>query len=489
MTDAASTSSGPCAPTPRGSISGKATGLVCFILLPIHFLLAPAGHADSAGKATLHFANGDWLRGSLEAFDPVKGLQWRHPNSSELLQFQIRNIREITLPGNAPTPLKSTNACEIVLINGDTFKGNLVAAKPQTFSIDTWHSGRLEIPRASARKIAPLADHLKVIYEGPTGDKGWTHGEINTAGVEEPGQWRYHNGGFHAKPAASIARDLNLPSVSRISFDMAWNGTLHLAFALYTDSLQPISLSTKENEPDFGGFYSVQLNSYSVNLLPVKKHEPLKYLGQATIPDFRSKSQARIEFFCDKTKKLVAVSIDGKMIRRWIDTSGFAGQGTGVRLVHQGRGAIRISGLRVREWDGQFREQPTNPIGATTDLVKLLNGDRMQGRVESISPGRITVATQDGTLPVPLSRVKQIEPANMRPVFGNQPPNTVRAHLSDGSRLTLLLRQWHPDRMLAKGTRFGPAEFKPGAIMRLEFRPSPLIGPAAARARATSTRK
>ena len=269
------------------------------------FILAATtalGQAGSAGdsKSTIHFKNGDWLRGALAAYDPAVGVTWRHADATAPLHFNTGQLTGITLDGTAVGRLAAGNLCEVQLVNGDHFRGNLAGATAQHFLFDTWHAGRMQLLRSTVRKIAPLPKGLKTIFQGPESDDGWTHGKISNETIGESGNWRYHNGGFHAKAAASIARDLGLPDSSHTSFDLEWSGAMHLAFALYTDTLQPISLSTKENEPDFGGFYSIQVNSYSVNLLPVKKHTPLTYLGQATVPSFRNRTKARLEFFANK---------------------------------------------------------------------------------------------------------------------------------------------------------------------------------------------
>jgi hypothetical protein len=364
----------------------------------------------------------------------------------------------------------------VQLVNGDHFRGNLAGATAQHFLFDTWHAGRMQLLRSTVRKIAPLPKGLKTIFQGPKSDDGWTHGKISNETIGESGNWRYHNGGFHAKAASSIARDLGLPDSSHTSFELEWSGAMHLAFALYTDTLQPISLSTKENEPDFGGFYSIQVNSYSVNLLPVKKHTPLTYLGQATVPSFRNKTKARLEFFANKHQRLIAVAIDGKLIRKWFDPKGFTGEGSGIRIVHQGRGAVRISNLRVEEWDGRFKGPPTHPIGAKDDLVKLINSDRMQGRVEGIEGDKLNVTTVEGGFPVPLGRVKQIEPATSKTAATVPIDRRVHAHFSDGSRLTFVLNRWAADGVEAQSPSFGRATFKPGSIMRLEFKAQQVSG-------------
>ncbi|MBC8245770.1 MAG: hypothetical protein H8E20_15440 [Verrucomicrobia bacterium] len=437
------------------------------------FVLAATAALGQAGDhtSTLQFKNGDWLRGTLAAYDQAGGVTWRHVDTAVPLRFSMDQITGITLDGTAVGRLSAGNLCEVQLVNGDHFRGNLAGATAEHFLFDTWHAGRLQLRRSTVRKIAPMPRGLKTLFQGPENDAGWTHGKINNETIGESGNWRHHNGGFHAKAAASIARDLGLPDRSHISFDLEWSGSMHLAFALYTDSLQPISLSTKENEPDFGGFYSVQVNSYSVNLLPVKKREPLTYLGQATVPGFRNQSKARLEFFASKPQRLIAVAIDGKVIRKWTDTKGFAGEGSGVRIVHQGRGAVRISNLRVEEWDGRFQGPPTHPLGAKDDLVKLVNNDRMQGRVDGVDGGKLNVTTAEGGFPVPLDRVKQIEPSTGKTAATVPLEHRVRAHFSDGSRLTFKLNRWATDGVEAQSPAFGTATFKPTSIMRLEFQP------------------
>jgi hypothetical protein len=47
----------------------------------------------------------------------------------------------------------------------------------------------------------------------------------------------------------------------------------------------------------------------------------------------------------------------------------------------------------------------------------------------------------------------------------------VRAHFSDGSRLTFVLNRWAAAGVEAQSPSFGRATFKPGSIMRLEFQP------------------
>ena len=102
----------------------------------------------------------------------------------------------------------------------------------------------------------------------------------------ESGQWTYRNGAFYAGKTASIARDLKLPDVAEIQFDLAWKGALNLAIALYTDSLLPILLTAKDQAPDFGGFYSLRLHNATEALIcgRSKNWSLIRQLGQLLYP-------------------------------------------------------------------------------------------------------------------------------------------------------------------------------------------------------------
>ena len=129
-------------------------------------------------NSTLHFTNGDWLRGELKNYDQANGISWKHPDAKELMQFKIDRITEVTLATTTQKKLNPSNLCEVQLINGDHFRGNLKGTTDNSFILDTWHSGRMTINRKSVRKIAPLAKGLKTVFQGPKNGSEWTHGKI-----------------------------------------------------------------------------------------------------------------------------------------------------------------------------------------------------------------------------------------------------------------------------------------------------------------------
>src|SRR5208282_5888179 len=139
------------------------------------------------------------------------------------------------------------------------------------------------------------------VFDGITGLDGWTRAVSAAPAPGESGQWTYRDGAFYAVKTASIARDLKLPDVADIQFDLAWKGALNLAVALYTDSLQPIALAQKETGPDFGGFYSLRFTyTVTIGLTPIRKKDPLRSLGDLIVPSLNQRDRLHLDLRVSK---------------------------------------------------------------------------------------------------------------------------------------------------------------------------------------------
>ncbi|MBI2926952.1 MAG: hypothetical protein HYY24_14755 [Verrucomicrobia bacterium] len=414
------------------------------------------------------FENGDLLYGTLQSIDAQNGIRWLHPDAQGPIDFLPDHAREIQLRPQTQPSTPSSSACKVQLTNQDELEGDLVSVDAEKIVLTTWFGGELTIARSMAQVLIPIPAIRAPVFSGPTGLEDWTIGQVKTLG-DRTGEWRYKNGAFYAAQAASIARDIKLPEVASLQFDLAWKGMLNLALALYTDYMQPISLANKETEPPFSAFYSMQINSFSVNLLPVKQDGPLKSLGQISVAAFSRKNDARIEIRVDKARRLVALMVDGVLVKQWVDPEDYTGKGTGIRLVHQGQGALKLSNLRVSEWDGQFEERPTNTPDSKHDLAKLRNGDRVAGDVQTIRDGKLAFATTGSTLAVPLSRVKQIELAGVKSTRPKAGPGDVRAFFPSGASVTFRLEKWDGQTVSGTSPSLGRVSFQTSAFARLQF--------------------
>jgi hypothetical protein len=425
---------------------------------------APIGRAFQEGVL---FRNGDMLAGSLIGIQSNKVI-WKHPDATGPVELTTKELAELQLKAESKSHNDSTNACVVRLTNDDQMEGELLNLDGSQLTIKTWYAGEIKLPRNLIQSITPTGPSRSTLFEGPAGLDGWTLGKT-TQSLPNQGNWIYRNGAFYASKAASIARDVHLPDVSSFSFDLTWKGYFQMAIALYSDSLQPVSLANKENEPDFGGFYSLQLNTFSANLLPITRNDPIRYLGQASLLTLSQKNRAHIDIRTSKPRHSVSLLVNGDLVREWIDPSEFAGRGSAVRFVHQGQGAVKIENIKVTEWDGLFEDKDAQPPPAKTDLAKLRNGDRVSGSLQTIRDGAVTMKTAERNLDIPFTRAKELTFARETSTRPPAQPVDVRAFFARGGSITLQIENWSPENFTATSPAFGRATLHPRAFTRLEF--------------------
>ena len=426
--------------------------------------------SDETSGDLLRLENGDQLAGRLVSASPDGGIAWRHGSSVPLSRFQYGSVVTIDLEPTERRLQPSWSRSLIRLSNGDQLTGRLEALSETDATFETWYGGVLRLPRDRWQWIVFEDVPEEPLYSGPEGLEGWTVGDVSMARVQS-GDWVYHEEAFYATKAASIARNLDLPDRSQIEFDLHWKGTLNLAFALYTDYLHPVSLANKDTEPDFGGFYSLQLNSYFANVLMVKQGIPLQYLGQVQTPAFAKKRKAHIDIRVNKAADSIALLVDGALIKQWVDKTGFAGEGTGVRMVHQGQGAIRFANFRVLPWNGQFGEAPAVRSTAEEDLVTLRNGDKLIGDVLAVESDRIKMALIGGETEMPLKEVKKIEFAGIADLKPKSITytNLVSGRFSGVGSIDIDVQSIEADRLKGQSHNFGELDLDLRAFDQLSL--------------------
>lgn len=416
----------------------------------------------------LQLAGGDQLAGRLLSLSPSGGIAWQHGAENSVARFKYDAAVTMELEAVEQDHSPHWKNSLIRLSNGDVLAGSLTSITETNAVYETWYGGTLTFPRDRWQWVVFEDEPEEPLFAGPEGLDGWTIGDVSMTRVQS-GQWVYHEDAFYATKAASIARDLDLPNRSQIEFDLHWKGTLNLAFALYTDYLHPVSLANKDTEPDFGGFYSLQLNSYFANVLMVKQKIPLQYLGQVQTPAFAKKRKAHIDVRVDKDRDLVALLVDGVLVKQWIDKTGFAGEGSGVRMVHQGQGAIRFSNFRVLPWNGQFEEAPTIRSKAKEDLVTLRNGDKLIGKVVSLSEESIVLSLIGGENVLPLRDIKKIEFAGVADVKSESGASQVAGRFAENGEFHVELIGVADGRLKGVSPNFGDVDFSVRAFDRLQF--------------------
>ena len=450
----------------------RATLLALLLLLTPHLSRFTVS-AAAASPHTVLFRNGDLLTGRLEGVTATNTVHWRHGDAPGRIEFRGEALAEILLgapPGPAAT---SPDYCFIRLTNGDELPGNLKSLDAKEIVLETWYAGTLTLPRSRVAALRPAGPSPRTIFAGPDGLDGWTMGKA-LAGNVNPGQWHFANGAFVATQPASIARDVKLPPNSSLEFDLAWQGQFAVAVALYTDSLQPVRLAQTADEPPFGGFYSLQLNSYSTQLLLVRHKEPVAQLGMAVIPQLQQTNRARIAIKSSRDQKSITLLLNGVPAKQWVEPVVFGGQGTGIRLVHQGQGPLRVTNLRVTEWDGRIEEQAAPLVpNVEHDVGRLVNRDSLAGRLTEWKDGKLRFTAADRVVEVPLDRVAQVDFATAHAQPTPFQAGDLRVYFTGRGSLTFTLESWTEQGVRGRSRNFGQAEFSPRAFSRIVFQPQP----------------
>jgi hypothetical protein len=451
----------------------------------------------------LWLRNGDRLNGKLAGIDP-QSVRWKIADAAQPIEFKPETVAEIDFPDYAARlpATKAEFSCKLQLADGSLLRGSLVSCDLESLLLDTWYGGRLTVARNAIQKLS-VTTSATTAFDGITSKEGWTEGSAATAAFAgDSGVWTYRNGAFYADKPASIARDLRLPDVADMEFDLTWKGALNLAIALYTDSLQPILLSNKENGPDFGGFYSLRIQSVFMQLMRIKKKEPLgqSSLGDLVVPSLSQTNRVHVNLRCSKPGHFVALFIDGALIKQWVDAAGFAGEGTGVRFVQNPPGgAVKISNLLVSRWDGVLEENKNADIDSAHDTAWLSDGVVLSGTVKSIGGGKMSFQTSKEQVDTPLEKLRAVEFAQPRasgasgamalrvaPAGGGMGSNqwqplqagakpalgslaNTRASFAQGGVANFQLENWSADGIAVSSTAFGKAKFNPSAFVRFQF--------------------
>jgi hypothetical protein len=403
----------------------------------------------------LQFLDGSSLHGRLHSISPAEGVGWQHPEAKDIIEFKPANIACIRFENPRSVMAQEKPGCRFRFNNGDEVFGNLTAIDENHLQMQTWFGGLLKTPRLAVQSVTFLSKGFSVLYEGPTSASGWVQGR-------NPKGWEYHDGAFVATSAGTLGHDFHLSGSSSVSFDLGWNGQFSLILALYTPVLDRFDYSSSS--------YMFYLSPGYVTLQRVQGGAGAVNLGQAPIPEMSQKAKLHMEVRANKADATLGLFVDDRLIQRWKDGSGFVGQGSGIVFFAQLDGpSIKISNLKVAQWEGDFGLDPSTNSPGKEDLVYLVNRDKVTGTLQRLRDNLLTVASGGTRLDIPLSRVSQIclgNPVTNAPAAN---PWEVRAYFAGGGTVAFEVQKWDDARVLGRSGTFGTVDFNPQFIRQLQF--------------------
>jgi hypothetical protein len=407
---------------------------------------------DPAYSDVIRLMNGDTLHGNLLSIDPQRGVRWRTPDAQSEIAFKPERVARIVLPRkSAPAPVTS-NACVVVLSNGDELMGALVMVDSERVQLQTDYAGLMTFPRKRVAGFRMIKGSTGAIYEGPTGMEGWRSRNSRN-------NWRYQDNSLIATGNGSIGRDIKLPPMARLEFDLAWRGQLQFLIGLYTDSTEEYASNA----------YLLQMQPGYIYLQRMRRNGGSSHMGQAEYPGLHQKSKVRVEILVNKEARTIALLLDGSLIKQWKDNLDWGGSGTGVIFANQNIGMIRISNIRLTEWDGTIQEQSGAQAKTQRDVLELSNKDKISGNLVALKEGVVVFETAFAKMDVPMDRVNFVEFATEKLETAPKSPADVRAVFADRGVVTLTIDRWDGLQLAAKSSNFGEARFKTAVFHQLFF--------------------
>jgi hypothetical protein len=443
---------------------------------PLFLLLCLAATARTmlAAEPLVRFANGDQLPGSIDSFDGTS-LVWDSPYLEKPAPFLLTEVLDLTLPGGLPDQ-KVDHEATLTLTNGDVVRGQLAAVNDQSVTLDTWFAGRLSFNRlmVAALKVDGRTHHS---FRGPTGIDGWVHST-------EPAVWSYQRGALVSARRGGVARKEVLSAECSLAFDVAWKGdAVSLKLMLFTDD-------PSTDNPSTG--YEI---SFQGGTIYMRNCQSRKYLGSAHSVALAEQDRARIEVRASRKSGKFCVFIDNRPVEVWSDPDfEEAGEGTCLHFVAvEDSTPLRVSDIVVSPWDGVIREmpaprqgvrfgralipdgddnsdeQPAPPPPDPAGRMELANGDAVEGEVESIDNGVITLKTPLGDFKLPVARLRTVALGKVDLERAIRRNGDIRAWFADGGSLVFRLDALGPDTLTGSSQNFGTAVFKREAFTRVEF--------------------
>lgn len=426
----------------------------------------------------IEMLNGDSLSGTMLAYDMGMGVTWKNNAVLGDIIFKSGSIARVKLQHALPPGVSPERSSRVHLRNGDELIGELMMVNDSNISLNTWYGGVLNIPRNAVTHITPGGTISSAIYEGPRDMSGWSgaglrNGEgmmIRDRGLRQQkadknanNGWIFRKQAFYSMSSGShIGRKVKFPDMVNLEFDLAWRGHFQLSTYMYADKMQPYS----------GNAYTLTISPSNVYLQRMTPNGSAN-IGNVNL-SLKGKTKAHFSIRVNRKSRAISLVIDGQVKQQWEDGLGFAGKGDGLMFVNQGSGALKLSGIRVTEWDGGMPAVGGRSARTNKDELRLAGNNVLSGELRWVRDGKVEFFFEGtGTeQKIPLDRVERIRfavkttiaPRPLKPL-----PGTVRAIFVDGGRMTFKMEKLENHQVSGESDMLDKFDFRSAVFKTLEF--------------------
>lgn len=423
---------------------------------------APAENPDSSeitsdgGKYdTLRFSGRDFLSGKIVSFVPDRALIWTHPDTDRPIEFKPTNLKEITISGKQLQAPAGTST--VRLTNGDVFKGSLVKLDKDNILIKTWYAGDIKISRKMLKEILP-ATTSSAIYEGPNDIKEWTV-DNQRGGGDSSRKIEVSNKTLSIPGNCTAGRDMKIPEMAKIEFDMIFSPNSNVNIFLYSDQIARHQ----------GNSYILNISSSYIYLQRYSRNEGSDSLGQGECRRMMEKSVAHFTLLVNKKQKTFTIMVNGAIVQQITDNRGeFCGKGGMISFYNSGGyGALKIRNILISKWDGRIPNAAAETEENVKDNIVFSNDDKVTGKLKTIENGQITFETEFASLNVPVDRARSIRFSNEGAQVAKRNTNDIKAFFTSDESITIDVQKIADGKISGKSENFGNADFLLNAFKKI----------------------
>jgi peroxiredoxin len=383
----------------------------------------------------LYLTDGSLAGGELAESAAEGRISWLSAGFTGPFVFPVERVSSIHWAPPAELP-KPVGDLAFELAEGDLVYGSLLALDQERATIEVPRVGRLEIARASLRRIYRWRGS-DLVYLGPNGLAGWREAlpprpapvqivvngargaQVVTRQAPAPQKgWREESGQLVTEQAgASIQGDFGLPAKAAIEFELSWKAKPDFVFALGVSD-QETSVKRAFRFEAWGGDLVIEReleNEADLSVVCELRPGP----GRAHLQTYLDQNEGRVLVFSPQGKQLATLKVG----------SGKLPALSGLYLGNL-RGDLRLEWLRISRWSGELPRE----VKLDESRIHKADGSIVYGRVAQFDAAakEFLVKGQAGESRVGLDAFSSVFLAQS----SDEKPRTLRVVYQDGTRFS-----------------------------------------------------
>ena len=362
------------------------------LLVGAWLLTTPVFAATATLSGRLHHTDGTFAAAKLVALENGR------PHFDETTNQTP--VRAFIFDGASSTNTVRRPMNRALLHDGSSISGRLVSVSDDEVVIQPGYADPVAIRRVAVRSLRWIDHAASGSYEGPYQTNRWIISPLAEPGGEtNRPSWKLEDGMFVSQGRGTLACEVEMPTVSRVEFDLHWRNIPRFRMAFYARDTHHYSFTEgyRFYSPGHGIIFAM---TRSTN--PKQSVE----LSKAPVPALVNSNFVHLDYRLNTQSGEGWLFADGKEVRHWTDL-GYSGSGTALIFYNfKKQTRLGIANLRVSRWDGRTAHEPKPAANGNTLVFK--NGDTTLTDRFTLSGTNLTFRHNDSWLTIPTSRVTQI---------------------------------------------------------------------------------